>query len=952
MSVIDPPFEEKLRENFIVMNKNNDQSAEINTNARTCLCTSMPWRTAGSVGVMLDNVTQVVRANYFKMKPSSTLPKRIFNYRVGIYRMGQNLSEERKLEDLCSGKGEKALTTAILRALIASHSNWHQDSQGNPIGLAYNGTTTLYTTHQLDNSQVDVNMPYEANYGGYTFNVVLTETSGSVNVPRPNAINEWRDPKNFEASHALDISLLSFARWEDGKDVPNWILSGSKAFKLQGTQYSFGSVFLGRLGFYASLKCTLSGLAMISEVSVGCFLKGGNLVDVMANVGGYRNIEDMLDESRRFSESGNSGGLPPSRLHQISEVLKGARVKLIHLGHGKKIKSFGPSANAKDSSFDVEGEDFTVEEYYQMMATKNSKYMDALRNGRLKSPTLPTANFGSNKKAVLVPAELIYVVEGQSRQRGLPAEIANNIIKYAAQAPDVRFDYLTRESKECGVLDAIQSDPNAIAFGVSEFYDTPMKVQACILPPAKLKYGNRTVEPELRGSWNLSGGIQFAHPAKPSPGKNTLSYGLIVTYDRSEPNNIDRLVGDFQHALEHESRNVGIPLQLCTRFFCVKGSANVLDEAVQDLKRRGAQIVVALLHWDVYSLLKVVADRICLPSQCVKWSNVIKPPRNYHTSLLVKMNYKMGGINHTLASRMPRRIDDDDSFQSPPKSISWLFDEPCMVMGVDVNHPEINGAKGGSSVAAVVGSTDGMLGQYCAHISAIGFSEGPVSGLEESVGAVLDTFCQRNNGNIPRRIVVYRDGVADNQFHEVLEKELAAYKDALNQRGYNEDSVQIALVICQKRHHTRLVYDSQEHGYLNPCVGLCVDARTAQFQDKEAQKKKEGEADEVGSISSPGLNEFYLNSHAAVLGTSKPCKYTLIYDEIGIKMTELELLTFWLTHLYARCTRSVSYATPAYYAHWAAKRGKSLLSGGADAKDLVEFSNNWMKESVPSLYFV
>jgi hypothetical protein len=27
-------------------------------------------------------------------------------------------------------------------------------------------------------------------------------------------------------------------------------------------------------------------------------------------------------------------------------------------------------------------------------------------------------------------------------------------------------------------------------------------------------------------------------------------------------------------------------------------------------------------------------------------------------------------------------------------------------------------------------------------------------------------------------------------------------------------------------------------------------------------------------------------------------------------MTELQLLTFWLTHLYCRCTRSVSLVTP------------------------------------------
>ena len=32
------------------------------------------------------------------------------------------------------------------------------------------------------------------------------------------------------------------------------------------------------------------------------------------------------------------------------------------------------------------------------------------------------------------------------------------------------------------------------------------------------------------------------------------------------------------------------------------------------------------------------------------------------------------------------------------------------------------------------------------------------------------------------------------------------------------------------------------------------------------------------------LNEFYLNSHVAIQGTSKPCKYSLIYDEIGFKV--------------------------------------------------------------------
>ena len=81
------------------------------------------------------------------------------------------------------------------------------------------------------------------------------------------------------------------------------------------------------------------------------------------------------------------------------------------------------------------------------------------------------------------------------------------------------------------------------------------------------------------------------------------------------------------------------------------------------------------------------------------------------------------------------------------------------------------------------------------------------------------------------------------------------------------------------------------------------------------------------SIVSGNFNEFYLNSHAAILGTAKPCRYVLIHDEIGFKLSEIELLTYWTTYLYCRASKSVSYATPAYYAHWASKRAKTLFEG-------------------------
>ena len=40
---------------------------------------------------------------------------------------------------------------------------------------------------------------------------------------------------------------------------------------------------------------------------------------------------------------------------------------------------------------------------------------------------------------------------------------------------------------------------------------------------------------------------------------------------------------------------------------------------------------------------------------------------------------------------------------------------------------------------------------------------------------------------------------------------------------------------------------------------------------------------------------------------------------------EIEELTYYLCHLIARCTRSVSYPAPTYYAHLAAFRARALI---------------------------
>ena len=248
------------------------------------------------------------------------------------------------------------------------------------------------------------------------------------------------------------------------------------------------------------------------------------------------------------------------------------------------------------------------------------------------------------------------------------------------------------------------------------------------------------------------------------------------------------------------------------------------------------------------------------------------------------------------------------------------MDRPCMIVGIDVSHAEPGSDK--DSHPAIVASINGQASQYVAYITGQKSRIEIVQPLTDGMVKLLIEFKKRNNV-MPEHIIIYRDGVSDGQFQEVISTEVEAIKTALALSGYQEEACKIVFIVCQKGHHTRLVYEKSGAEHINVCPGVLVDSH--------------GD----NSIVSSRYNEFYLNSHVAIQGTAKPCKYTLLYDSIGLKMSEIQLMTYWLTYLYARCNRSVSYPTPVYYAHWASIRAKALASAGATREELVQICNEW-----------
>ena len=79
-----------------------------------------------------------------------------------------------------------------------------------------------------------------------------------------------------------------------------------------------------------------------------------------------------------------------------------------------------------------------------------------------------------------------------------------------------------------------------------------------------------------------------------------------------------------------------------------------------------------------------------------------------------------------------------------------------------------------------------------------------VAGLEDSMISLFTSFRERNAGRVPARVIVYRDGVGDGQFNEVLDRELVSIRGALDClvgtyiHGYGGEHGRFILFLCSR----------------------------------------------------------------------------------------------------------------------------------------------------------
>jgi len=211
-----------------------------------------------------------------------------------------------------------------------------------------------------------------------------------------------------------------------------------------------------------------------------------------------------------------------------------------------------------------------------------------------------------------------------------------------------------------------------------------------------------------------------------------------------------------------------------------------------------------------------------------------------------------------------------------------------MVIGYDTYH---DSAQKGRSAGALVASLNKTFTKY---LSVANLHTNPAQELDDNICPAIARALRKYNdlnGEMPQRIILYRDGVGDGQINYVLEHEIKAIEKCFQAAGINQADLKFTYIIVSKRINTRFFRMNGKPS--NPPSGTVVDS----------------------DVTLPERYDFFLVSQSVNQGTVNPTSYNVVKDTSGLLPKHIQALTYKLTHLYYNWPGTVRVPAPCQYAH-------------------------------------
>ncbi|KAK2754064.1 hypothetical protein FQN54_007233 [Arachnomyces sp. PD_36] len=674
-------------------------------------------------------------------------------------------------------------------------------------------------------------------------------------------------------------------------------------FKENGDKMDVGGGVEAYKGMYQSIRIAHPGRLVVNiDVSNACFWARISLMGLAIQLFKARDPQH-LQWITRPEPDGLGGRLETEgfkKLRRLRKLIVRANYRGCPVaGKDFVVKGF-VNANAREYTIDMTDratgntQTITIENYFR------TRY-----NVILNYPELPLVEM--TKRGVVYPMEILTLTPDQIQR--FPFKLDDlqtaSMIKFAVSRPNVRMKSIEQSKAAFNHL----GDPVLKGFGL-RVDDRMIKTKARLLPNPEILFGgNQRLNPGTAGRWDLRGKKFFAGNVKPltawgvgyfTKGRSPLNRKQIESF-------VDLFVKSYiGHGGQVATRN---PVIVDLPDDAAQGVKFLHDSIYAKYKLQPELYLIIVqdknsFHW---TRIKKSSDcRFGVASQVVQSAQVAKCNGQYVSNVLMKVNAKLGGAT----SKVSSKINGDGL-----KPFS-------MIIGADVSHATPGSTQ--PSMAAMTASFDAFGGRYMGACQTNGGGVEVISetNIRDMIRPLMTEWATNiGRGNYPKNIYYFRDGVSSGQFQHILQQEIPIIKQVLLQLTDGKWEGKFTVVIASKRHHIRAFPSPSDKGASdkngNPLPGVLIER----------------------DVTNPHEWDFFLYSHIALQGTSRPVHYNVILDQIGHTPNQLMAMVYEHCYQYMRSTTSVSLFPAVYYAHLASNRAKSHenipASSGPQAGNMI-----------------
>jgi len=832
----------------------------------------------------------VLWANYFEMKVKQ---QSLFKYQLDVKPVTQ-AGKKQQAKDAKGLKLMNIIKTALEKVgpnhpLVTEFKNQVITLQ--PLALPDNKTVVVdYNLEGHDDKyEVKFNGPIDVDLAAlFKYLTTMEDPTGGVSFPRHEDVI---DALNVIMGHSPrgDSQIASIGR-------SRFFPVDSRTRQTESRSLDWNEAIRG---YFQSARPATGRLLLNANVSHGVFRPAGPARTFFTppTLRDKRTLHKNMSKLRaRVTYYDDTGAVK----RVVVKMLQGLATPYSAKGkeaNPPKVKEIG--ATASNVHFYLTGptgsDKLTANRYYSVAEYFQKRY------GKTPDPNFPVINVGSTQRPVYMPAEAVEIIPGQPLQRKLNARETQNMITFACRSPVANATSITTFGRKSLKLD----DSRELSeFGVQVSKDL-LTINGRELKNPGIQYKNNKDAMPREGSWNMKG----VNVLKPGVKIDRWTFVHVDSYGAQRDTVSNIMNGEFTKVL----MNMGVPIAekpMHPKGLVVDtGSKHPVDaikavfEQVKEGKNtKAAQYVFVILAEndpDIYAAVKTLGDtEFGVHTTCMVRKNFLKgkPMDQYFANVGLKINLKMGGNNH--------QIKND---------IAIIREGKTMVVGYDVTHPPPG--SNAPSLVGLVASVDKELSQWPAAAWA---QDSRVEMLDQTLqtkfGERLVLWQNKNKGRLPENVIIFRDGVSEGQFKQVLDKELPLIRDACRGKyPANSAGPRITIVVSVKRHQTRFFPTDPQHmtKSRNVATGTVVDRGVTQAK----------------------IWDFFLVAHAALQGTARPAHYTVLLDEVfrstlgqgTAAANGIQELTHEMCYMFGRATKAVSICPPAYYADIVCTRQRAYM---------------------------